>query len=210
MPRNVEYLLEQALSDNDHVDFILTYAIAIGIKVPEEILNIHGSGYGMDNEFSSMSTLLNRREELEKIPKPKNSLIELSLTDVQRKIDKEYERLEDDYIREKTYLNQQIHNFRWMFNKINEFVPTSKKQTTFKTKILKYLNREAKKCSKEAKKLFLKPKPDIDSYIKKYGLKKLHPYHELKAHIKRLEKELIHDPAFCETIERDWLSKNKK
>lgn len=209
MPRNVEYLLEQALNDNDHIKFILTYAIAIRIKVPEEILNLHGSGYGVDNEFSSMSTLLRMRDELSKIPKPKNNLIELSLTEVQLKIDKEYDRLENDYSRKKTYLNQQIHNFRWMFNKINEFVPINKKQTTFKIKVLKYLNREAKKCSKDSQKLFLNPKPDINFYIEKHGLKKLHSYYELSTSIKRLEKELIHDPAFCESIERDWLSKNK-
>lgn len=209
MPRNVEYLLEQALINNNHTGFILTYAISIGIRVPEEILNLHGSGYGVDNEFSSMSTLQKMRDELSKIPKPKNNLIELSLTDVQRKIDKEYYRLEYDYNRKKIFLNQQIHHLRWMFNKINEFIPTNKKQTTFKFKVLKYLNREAKKCSKDSQKLILKPKPDINSYIKKNGLKKLHPYYELRASIKRLEKELIHDPAFCETIERDWLSKHK-
>ena len=179
------------------------------MRVPEEILNLHGSGYGVDNEFSSMSTLNKMREELGKIQKPKNSVIELSLTDVQLKIDKEYSRLENDYSRKKTYLNQQIHNLRWMFNKINEFVPTSKKQISFKFKVLKYLNREAKKCSKDSRKLILKPKPDINSYIKKNGLKKLHPYYELSASIKRLEKELIHDPAFCETIEKDWLSMHK-
>ena len=209
MPRNVEYLLEQALNDNNHINFILTYAIAIRIQVPEEILNLHGSGYGVDNEFSSMSTLLRMRGELSKIPKPKNNLIELSLTEVQLKIDKEYDRLENDYIRKKTYLNQKIHNFRWMFNKINEFAHTNKKQADIKTKVLKYLNREARKCSKDLQKLFLHPKLDINSYIKKHGLKKLHPSYELSASIKRLEKELIHDPAFCETIERDWLSKDK-
>lgn len=210
MPRNIEYLLENHIKENDFESFILTFAIKANIEVPEEILKRHGSGYGADNMFFGMNHLEEKRKKLASLKMPEKGTTFLSDDEIMEKINKRYDRDLSRYNMNYNDYQEEMKNLDFIKEKAISLKTADKLQLQFKNEILKFIKGEVKKLDKYYSKLLIKPvKTDAPQFITEEYERLKKEYSELKRTVKRFEKKLLVDPGFCESIERDWLSDKK-
>ncbi len=205
MPRNIEILLEKQLRENDFENFVLTFAIQQGIVVPQKVLAEFGSRYGFDNFFTSIEHLEERRRELAELKKPENRFDAFSESEIEVQLNKLYEDELAKYLNNLYRYKEEIRNLRFIENKVKPIVPSNKLQEQFKKKILRFTEKEIKKCKKAYSKKLIKPeKIEREDYHKKFKTIKEVEYYTLKRHIKRIEKKLFVDPVFSEQLIEEW------
>ena len=126
MPRNIEFLIENHLRENDFENFVLTFAIQQGIVVPQEVLEEFGSGYGFDNFFSSVELLEIRRKELAELEKPEKRFEAYSESEIEAIVNNLYEDELAKYLNHLYRYQEQIRNLRFIENKVKPIVPSNK------------------------------------------------------------------------------------
>lgn len=210
MPRNIEDHLEDHINRNEFELFVLTYAIAIGISVPNKILKKNGTQYGPDNFFHDMSQLERARLELKKLNKPSREELLGYEHRVLQEIEKIHKENVAEYENSRFELLQRIRNSSILVRHIHQLPVKNKEQLNFKNKMLSFLQKDIKNNKVFLSKLKPKPKLSPKQYDRKYGKYNLEPYYSTKRYIKRLEKELIKDAEFSAGIQEDWLSKKPK
>lgn len=201
MPRNIEYLTEKYIEENNFELFILTFAIQSGIKVPQKMLERFGTSYGVDEFFRSMESLEKEKRELTRIKKHLLGTEFIDKVEIKSKINKEYELKLYRYDRHNQWYQERMNNLTLMKNRVAQLTSFTNLQAHFKNKILKYFDSEIKKLEKQ----FLKePKPTKATIIEFINKN----YSDLKKSVKRLKQELLIDPVFCKSLEKDWLKRN--
>lgn len=210
MPRNIESLIERYIEEQNFESFILTFAIQSNIEVPGEILKEFGSGYGPDNIFYNIEHLDEKKKQLAsfKIPEKGNTLF--SENEILEKINEKYNRELEYYNKYLRWHQEEISKLNFMKEKVIPLKTSDKLQSQFKNRILKYVNTEIRKSEKHFSNKYSKPvKIEPEQFINQEYERLQEEHKELKRSVKCLQKKLLIDPAFCESIVKDWLSAGK-
>lgn len=205
MPRNVEYLLEESISKHKVPDFVMTYAIATGIMVPESILKKFGLGYGVDNEFFDYDRIAGLNQQIEKLKAYSDEEL-IEHYNAKAKTDYQYDLQE--YKRQKNWYLQDVAAIEHMKGKVSLFPVESDFESDFKGSLLTYLEERTKEIYEKYKdKIEVLPQPPLPLTLEDAANLR-------QTELKKLEKEIVDAnwiqnemPKCFERIAMIWLGK---
>lgn len=133
MPRNIEFNIDRYIENKNYPNLVLTLAIQEGLNVPEKVLNVFGSGYGIDNEFVWLNLMTQRKVKSELLLDKLSQKKEFSQSEMLLAKQEKYTEALNIYNKLKNYNDEEKEKLAEILNKFDEFVINNEKQRKFVT-----------------------------------------------------------------------------